>query len=157
MKNKTPVILNYQLLFIVLVLIAGKVWAIDDVTHKTVGGMDVYIGMVPAEIIQGRNLPKEIIMHDGGALRGNMYHLVVALFDIKNRERITKAKVTANISVPGSAGSTKKLERMEVNNMVTFGNYFAFPKTEPYYIRLNLDIPGKRETGVVFEFRSPVR
>lgn len=157
MKPLTYRVKTYLSLFIVLLMITGNVWGTDDPTHKSIGGVDIFIGIVPAEIIKGRNLAKEMNMHGGNIRGGNLYHLVVALFDTKTRERISEANIKANISVPGSSGSTKKLEKMEINNTVSFGNYYAFPKTAPYYIGLTLDIPGKNVNKAVFTFTSPMK
>ena len=157
MKNITHGIRAYLIMLIGLVLTSGVVWAFEGDTHKKVGGMDVYIGMIPAEVIQGRNLPKESKMH-GGALQGRgRYHLVVALFDTKTGARISDTQITANIAELGLGGSTKILERMKVNDVVTFGNYFALPENRPYRIRLTLEVPDKAVTEVLFESSGTAR
>ncbi|RLJ20461.1 hypothetical protein DJ030_07055 [bacterium endosymbiont of Escarpia laminata] len=145
------------LMLIVLLMTPWKVLAFDIDTHKTVGGMDVYIGVIPAEVIQGRGLSKEARMHGGTQQGRNQYHLVVALFDAKNGVRISNAQITANIARLGLGGSTKILERMKVNDAVTFGNYFALHGNASYRIRLKLDVPGKVVTEVLFEIRSTER
>jgi hypothetical protein len=153
MKTQQSNVISYFLLYTLLFLLAGNnVWANDDEYHKTVAGMDVYIGIIPVEIIQGRKLLHELNMHGGETSGKNLYHLVVALFDKKSMKRISTVKIKANISVPESSGSTKFLDKMEVNNIVTYGNYFSFPRTTPYYIRLNLDVPGKNQTDITFKF-----
>lgn len=157
MKTILSAIRAYMIMLIGLVLTTGGVWAFEGETHKKVGGMDVYIGMIPAEVIQGRVLPKETKMHGGAPQGEDRYHLVVALFDSKTGARISDGRVTANIAGLGLGGSTKVLGRMKVNDVVTFGNYFAINENTPYRIRLKLDIPGKVVSEALFEFSGTVK
>lgn len=151
MKNTIPGIRTYLLMLIGWLLTTGIVWAYEGETHKNVAGMDIYIGVIPAEVIQGRDIPKEAKMHGGAPQGENQYHLVVALFDAKTGVRISDAKITANIAGLGLGGSRKILEPMKVKDVVTYGNYFALPRDIPYRIRLKLEVPGKVATEALFE------
>lgn len=151
MKNKAPGIRAHLLILIGWLLATGVVWAYEGETHKNVAGMDIYIGVIPAEVIQGRDMAMEKKMHGGSPQGKNWYHLVVALFDTKTGARITNAEITANIAGIGLGGSTKNLESMKVDDVVTYGNYFALPQDMPYRIRLKLEVPGKVATEALFE------
>jgi len=144
-------------LLIGLMLQTGVVWTSESETHKKVAGMDVYIGMIPTEVIKGQDLSKEIGMHGGIPGGKGQYHLVVALFDSNTGSRITDAKIVANIAWLGLSGSTKKLESMKINEVVTFGNYFVLPGNTPYRIRLTLHVPGKAVSEALFEFSNILR
>lgn len=37
-----------------LLFVSAAIRADQNDTHKTVGGIDIYIGLIPAEVIQGR-------------------------------------------------------------------------------------------------------
>lgn len=157
MKNTIPGIRTYLLILIGWFLTTGIVWAYEGETHKNLAGMDIYIGVIPAEVLQGRDMPMETKMHGGVPLGRNHHHLVVALFDAKTNARISDARITANIAGLGSGGSTKILGRMKINDVVTYGNYFSFPVTTPYRIRLKLDVPGKEVTEALFKSNGTVR
>jgi len=145
----------WLVMLIGLLMASWEAMAFDVDTHQSVGGMDIYIGIIPAEVI--RNRKKENKMHGGTPHGKDRYHLVAALFDTKTATRISSAKVTANIAGLGLAGSTKYLEPMKINGVVTFGNYFILPETIPFYIRLKLDVPGKGVTEALFESTDTVR
>lgn len=141
----------YLFLIIGLSLATGNAWSFDSETHKQVGGMNIYIGLIEAKEIRIRNSSTEIAMHGGAIEEKDRYHLVVALFDIISGNRITDAKITANIANSELGWSTKKLERMLVNDQLTYGNYFVMPKNRSYQIRLTLDVPGKGVNEAIFD------
>jgi FtsP/CotA-like multicopper oxidase with cupredoxin domain len=90
------------------------------------------MGLLPAEMVRGH--PKqqpEVSMHGGVAGGSSEYHLVIALFDAKTRERITKAEIRAVVSEIGLAGEETTLEPMEIAEAITFGNYVRMAGTCP--------------------------
>lgn len=91
-------------------------------------------------------------MH-GGAPSGKFErHIVVALFDAKTFERITNADVEATVEGLGHVGLvTKKLDRMDIADAPTFGNYFPFPGPDRYTVRLKISAPGYKGP-VIIEF-----
>ncbi|MDH5444963.1 MAG: hypothetical protein OEY52_05360, partial [Gammaproteobacteria bacterium] len=98
--------------------------AADNPLHRLVDGVDIYLGVIPAEMIKGhpRHHP-EGTMH-GGIPAGTHYHVMVALFDAKTGKRIDNASITASIK-GAAAESRKTLEPMLVSGARTFGNYFT--------------------------------
>lgn len=75
----------------------------DAQLSKTAGGMTVYVGIVPAEIVKG--LGKELPMHGGVPKGAHQYHLVAAVFDAAGGARLADAAVNAQISGIGRARS----------------------------------------------------
>lgn len=140
-----------------LFCICGVSSAADEL-YKTVDGVAVYLGVVPAEIVQGH--PKEHTeaqMHGGPPDMRGRYHVMVALFEQATGERITDAQLTATVGALGLAGAEKKLERMIVAGATTYGNYFAMPNPGPYRIDISIRQPGKaRDIQVVFDYNHPV-
>lgn len=109
--------------------------------RQVVSGVAIYFGVLPAELVRGhpREHP-ESEMHGGVPAGEN--HLVIALFNDKTGERITRAEVTATITGPDRFKVEKKLESMMVAGAVTFGNYFTMPGPGPYRIAVRIRTPG---------------
>jgi len=122
-------------------LLAVSATAAVDGYRQVVGGVAVYFGMMPAELVRGhpREHP-ESEMHGGVPVGEN--HIMVALFDDKTGKRITRAEVTATITGPGNFKAEKKLEPMIIAGAATFGNYFTMPDPGPYRIGLRIRTPG---------------
>ncbi|GBE08570.1 MAG TPA: hypothetical protein ENG90_09615 [Gammaproteobacteria bacterium] len=76
---------------------------------QVVDGVAIYLGVVPAQVIQGH--PKEHLeskMHGGVPIKGHRDHVVVALFDDATGKRIENAKVKGSVMEIGLGGETKK-------------------------------------------------
>jgi|GEM_PF-5040036 len=157
MKTVIEKIRNVIFILFGLVLTPGAVLADAGKGHRHAGGLSIYMGMIPTELIQEREIPREAKMHGGIPQGKNRYHFVVALFNDSTGERITNMKVSAKLSGIDLSTKTKSMERMEVNGMVTFGNYFSIDKKTPFKIRLKLESLDKVVTNTVFEFDRPVR
>ena len=128
--------------------------AADDTTYKLAGGLAVYIGVVPAEIVRGHpSGHTEKTMH-GGAPRGaHEYHVVAAIFDAASGARVSDAAVTAQISGLGLSGTKKKLDPMEIASTVTYGGFFDLPGRDLYTIGLTIERPGQpRPVGLEFKY-----
>lgn len=129
--------------FLVAALLAPPSLAAGAHDHRSVDGVSIYIGIVPAEIFQG--LPRErpeSQMHGGPPAGEHAYHLVVALFDEKTGDRIGNAQVKAAVSEIGHPASQRKLEPMLVSGVIAYGNYFDLPGTGPYRIVVHILRPG---------------
>ena len=95
---------------------------------KTSGGLTVYLGVVPAEIVKGPSPHSaEQPMH-GRIPRGpHEYHVVAAVFDAATGARVSDASVTARVSGLGLSGPSKKLEAMEITGARSYGAFFNLP------------------------------
>lgn len=115
---------------------------------RVVDGVAIYLGVMPAEIIQGH--PRE---HEEGRMHGGVPagrhrdHLVLALFDDDSGERIEDAQVSAGVMELGLRGQWKTLEPMRIAGTITYGNYFDMPDEGTYHIRLRIRRPGS--AGVI--------
>ena len=127
--------------------------AADDAPYKLAGGLVVYIGVVPAEIVKGHpSQHAEKTMH-GGAPRGaHEYHVVAAVFDATNGARVSDASVTAQISGIGLSGGKKKLDPMKIADTISYGSFFDLPGRDLYTIGLTIERPGQPKP-VSLEFK----
>src|SRR6516165_3698729 len=86
--------------------LGGGVFTAGSDQMKAAGGVTVYLGVVPAEIVKG--LPatgtSEQPMHGGVPKGPHEYHVVAAVFDVASGARISDAVVTAQISGLGLSG-----------------------------------------------------
>lgn len=113
-------------------------------SYQVVDGVAIYVGVMPAEVIQGH--PKEHTegkkMHGGVPTKGHRDHLVVALFDKASGKRIENATVTGSVMELGLREQNKKLEAMKIADTITYGNYFDMPNNNTYHIKLMINVPG---------------
>lgn len=110
---------------------------------RVVDGVAIYLGVMPAEIVQGHpNKHPEATMHGGVPTRGHRDHVVVALFDNDTGRRIENAQVTGSVMEIGMGSEEKKLETMRIADSVTYGNYFDMPDDNLYHIRVRIRRPG---------------
>src|SRR6266581_7212078 len=93
MCNRQILKRNLGLAFAALCLFAiswsGIATAADDAPYKLAGGLAVYIGVVPAEIVKGHpSQHAEKTMHGGAPKGAHEYHIVAAVFDATSGSRI---------------------------------------------------------------------
>lgn len=136
-----------SILFGLLVAILGVLpmtsYASDNSRHRMVEGVNIYLGIFPAELIQGDDMQHpESEMHGGVPAGGHRYHVTVALFDAATGKRITDAQVRANVSELGLSGTEKKLEPMTIADTISYGSYFRMSATNIYRIRVKIRRPG---------------
>ena len=120
-------------------------------------GMELFFGIIPAEILRGHpSEHKERSMH-GGVPRGKgVHHLVISVFDAKSRARITNATITGSITELGMAPQHEKLDAMSLGGTVRYGHYFAMPNQGPYEIVVNVQRPGAGKTATArFQYWHP--
>ena len=122
------------------VLAPGDPVVADDGSYKTAGGLAVYLGVLPAAMVQGHSKDRpEETMH-GGVPRGrHAFHVVAAVFEVENGARIEHAAVEASVTpladaIAHIAGVTRRLEPMVIAGTVTYGNYFTMRGDGPYRI-----------------------
>lgn len=142
--------------------LSGRAIAADDDQSRTVQGLIVDYGIVPAAILKGHPPTHvERTMHGGptGSKMenvspvGSQYHLVVAVFDAATGVRVTNAVVKAEIFPLNSSGSVVTLETMQIAGTTTYGGFFRAPDAHHYTIRLTIQRPSKSRTvTLVFEY-----
>lgn len=119
--------------------------------HANVGGMDIYIGFVPAERL--RTFPPgsaERSMHGGIPLGDNWYHMNVSLLNEVSRAPVTGAKVAARLQEVGGSAVSKTLEPMAIGEG-SYGNYFPMASKTLYEVVVRVQA-SEGSSRVVAEF-----
>jgi hypothetical protein len=108
---------------------------------KTVDGVAIYLGMVPAAVLQQH--PGDYPAHDVSHIPTgkHVHHVMLALFDDSSGERITNANVTARVAPLALAGPTKSLEPTMVAGVTTYCNYFRVSPSDTTVIRAEIQRP----------------
>lgn len=145
-------------------IFAATLTPADTRDHQTADGLTVYIGVMPAEVVK----EEHPAMHGGVPAASDEYHVVVAIFDAGNGERVADATVTATVFGPGntllygqrhlSPWGTRPLsemlprtplEPMAIARTVTYGEFFILPKPATYTFQLTIARPGKAKPVVM--------
>jgi cytochrome c5 len=126
-----------------------------DPNHKTVSGIDFYIGLVSAEVL--RALPRdsaERAMHGGVPDGDGYYHINVTLHDAIRHEPINGAEVEVRIEQPGLGGVSKKLVPMEIG-AASYGSYLQLQPHADYFITVHVRPQGSvQAVDAKFEHRT---
>lgn len=127
----------------------GPLLAEEDGHSRSVDGMNIYIGILPAEMIQDHR-----IIHEGReGVMTREQHLVVTVVDQETGQRIEDAEVAARIRHEGHAGTYRSLEPMQIADTITYGNFFSFPEEGGYSIQLRINRAGEPTSEVEFRHR----
>ena len=127
--------------------------------YRTADGMAVYFGVLPAELVLGHSPEHPEKKMHGGVPRGKaQHHIVVAVFDTQNGERLSNVEVSARVQEAAFAPLSKKLEPMTIDKTTSFGNYFPMSGPGPYRIDVDIRKPGAaRPVTVRFDYSHPRR
>lgn len=137
-----PRTLGFLLIALAFACIPLAASALDTGQTKTVDGLVVYLGAMPAEIVKGHpGSHPEARMHGGPPGGRHTYHLVAAVFDGASGARVEDARISARVAELGLVGTTRTLEPMKIADTVTYGNYFELPYKGRYTISLVIDRP----------------
>lgn len=112
-------------------------------TFQVVDGVAIYLGVMPAQIVQGHAREHEESKMHGGVPDGrHRDHVVVAVFDNASGQRIEDAQVTAAVMELGLGTERKRLEPMRIADNVTYGNYFDMRENDMYHIQVRIRFAG---------------
>lgn len=138
---------------LVLGMRVGLASAAEPTLSKTSGDLTVYLGLIPAEIVKGPGPHSaEKPMH-GRTPRGqHEFHVVAALFDATNGNRVSDATVLAQVSGLSLSGTKKTLEPMQIDGTTTYGAFFNLPGRDIYTVKLSVERPGAARPAT-FEFK----
>ena len=120
--------------------------------YKIKDGYAVYIGLMPAEMIEGHT---SHTMHGGIPTGQYRYHLAIAIFDDKTGKRIKNAKVQVYINNKIGIGmeSNKVLEKMKLNGKSIYGNYFTLKTAGPFLIDVTINLGNNLKTiKIAFDY-----
>ena len=119
------------LIFVFLLFSSSLVLADDSDRHLQVDGMNVYLGVIPAQMTQHK-------MYDNGDAKKHSYHVLIALYDIKKGKPVTGVKLKATVSPIGAGGHTKSLDLM-LDGGISYGNFFVMHRPGIYRIRVEIE------------------
>lgn len=131
----------------------------DTSQSITSHGLTVYFGVVPAEIARGLQMghTNQSAESKASTAKSN-YHLVVAIFNAVNGERVTDATVSASISIPGNRSPEVELQPMKMADTITYGNIFEIPREGTYHIFLRIIRTGQAKPvmlDLMYEHHHP--
>lgn len=135
-------------------LVSGPAMANHISQHQHVDGMDVYYGIVPAAIAEGRHPtghPESSL--PGGPPTGS-YYLVVSLIDSRSGRHISDANISAVVRRGIGHRETLPLPVTTVNHIVSYGNYFTMPRPGTYRIHVSIQRPGASPQTANFSYQQ---
>lgn len=137
-------------LFAAILLMWSPVIAAETGESKTAGGLTIYLGVVPAEIVKGQH-PVGPQVHGRVPKGAHEFHVIAAVFDAASNARITDATVTAKVSGLGLSGPQKALEPMKIADTTTYGGFFNL-SADLYTIKLTVQRPGSQPVLLEFKY-----
>lgn len=137
---------------------ASAAHSAEPESYKVVDGFAIYLGVLPASMVQGHATRPEERMHDGVPRGPHAYHVLVALFDAVSGKRIEDAEVAARVRPHGMAAEQRALEPMAIAGTVTYGSYFTLGGSDPYRIAVAITPAGAtKPVEVEFVYRHGVQ
>lgn len=134
------------------VLVGNPAAAASAGETKSAGGLTVYLGVVPAEIIKGPGPhAAERPMHGSRPRGTHQHHIAVAVYDSATNQRITDATVTAKVSGLGLSGPQTTLEPMKIADTITYGAYFTLT-ADLYTIKVTVQRPNSQPVVLDFKY-----
>ena len=115
--------------------------AAGDPTHKLIAGTDIYLGVLPAEMMRSRHASADSKVGAAVPSGKGYYHVSVVLRDNASKADIKDAQVEARVANLRT-GETKALEPVTVNSAVSYAAYFQMPGKDPYTVTLTIRKPG---------------
>jgi hypothetical protein len=109
---------------------------------KTVGGTEIYLGVLPAEVL--RSFPKDSVersMHGGVPSGSGHYHVNVSVLDAATKAPISGAKVEIKIDERGLSSETKALLPMTTGSVPSYGNYVKLKGKTQYAFTVKIQKP----------------
>ena len=119
--------------------------------HKTVGGLDLDLGIVAARSLL--SFPKESVersMHGGVPSGPGYYHLNISLADASTHAPVGDASVDVDIEDPGLTRASVRLEPIAVGP-ASYGSYVRLKPHTAYLITVRVHAPS-RPRGVEAKF-----
>ena len=106
---------------------------------KAVGGMEIYLGFVPAEVL--RAYPQESAersLHGGVPSGAGYFHVNVSLFDRTSKTPVAGAEVRLRIALLNGTGVSRTLEPVTLNSVPGYGNYVRLRRNTQYVMTVRV-------------------
>ena len=143
------------LAFLALALLAPAALAATEYEKRS-GGLIVYLGVLPAALLQGPSQSAELgASHGGSAPSGATHHVVVAVYDEATRNAVTDASVEVRVVPLGRAETRRQLDVMKIGATTTYGGFFPMPLPGPYTIHVSVRRPQAPPISVQFAYSHP--
>ncbi len=138
---KSFVIALFGALFCSLVVFSTAASAAHLGQTKTVNGVAIYLGLVPAAVM--RRNPDRYPAHELSKIPSgrHVHHVMLALFDSLGGKRITDAVITAHVAPLALGGPTRPLEPTVVAGELTYCNYFRISASDTTVIQAEIRRP----------------
>lgn len=120
-----------------------------------VNGVEIYYSIALVSAAAKSNISHGASGYGMKLFHAGSHHLVVSLTEAKTGARINDATVIATVVPLGLVPTSKPLQPMEINNTITYGNFFVFsPSSGPFRISLNITrSSGGAQESVIAEFQ----
>ena len=131
-------------LFGLLILTSVTVHAADSNWHTDTKSYRVYLGVVPASVINDnpRLIDQDRDLHGGAhKTKDSSQHIMVSIFKKIGNQRVLNATAIAKVrykKLLGRKNTLKPLEKMLTSGTVTYGNYFELAKKGEYVIEVDI-------------------
>ena len=124
--------------------------------EKHLGGLAVYLGVVPAELLRGK-ADDGTSMHAGLPSGSGSHHVLISIFDDRTGRQVEDAMVEARVGSPGHLSETTRvLEPMKIGPTTTYGNFFPMTAPGPFIVRVWIRRPGEPlPVEVQFNYAHP--
>lgn len=123
--------------------------------HRTIGGLEMDLGIVPASYLLA--FPRESVersMHGGVPSGAGYYHLNLSLADAKTYAPVNDASIDIDIEQPGITRATARLEPMAVG-AASYGNYVRLKPHTTYLITVRVHAQAwPRGVEAKFDYRT---
>jgi cytochrome c5 len=113
---------------------------------RTVGSTEVYLGVLPAELLRG--YPEgsaERTMHGGVPRGAGNYHVNVSVLDAASKTPIAGATVSIQVEEPGMSSVSKQLQAVSINNTPSYGAYLKLRGKTQYVMIVKVQRPDKAQ------------
>jgi len=136
-----------------LMLLAFSSVTNADHSHQHIKsmGIDVYMMVMPAEIIGGypKDHPETLMHRSERRVDGNQFHISIGVLEEKNGRRIQNLEVSARIIAKDYLGPVKKMGKMTMQGEPGFGNYFVTPDFGAYKVEVKIQHVNQSDALIV--------
>lgn len=129
---------------LILGIVAQPAFAKDNAFHKETKNYLVYLGIVPASLLEKKPslVDQDKQLHGGISEQSpTTQHVMVTVFRKDNNARVLNATVIAKVGrskIFGKSGGERPLEKMVTSGAVAYANFFDMPERGEYHIEVNI-------------------
>ncbi len=126
---------------------------------KTVDGLTISYGVTTSADLARSANHHDPAMHASRWRARGSHHLVVSIIDARSGQRLGQAKVRATVQPLGLAPERKTLQPMEVDGLMSYGNYFDLsPDKLPATITIEVERQrGHAASTASFQYGTPAQ